>query len=174
MTELSTKLAILRERVLSHRNHEGALLIVYDPADELTFREDYAEIIQEAKARGVPVAEVDLRMLPFDVLARRDLLERAFLLDAKASRDAHQSLARMVQEGTKDRIAEVSHDHPDDIIFCHATAALFPWISYSSLLESIEATVPNTLILPFPGDESGSALHFLSAKDGYNYRATRI
>ena len=174
MNGLATKLEALRERVLLGSNQDGALLVLYDPSDELAFRQGYGEIIQEAKARkGAPV-EVDFRTLPFDALDQRGLLEKAFVLDAQCSRDAHQSLARMVQEAARRRIEEASHENPNAVICCHSTASLFPWVSYSSLLESLESSVTNTLILPFPGEESGSALHFLSAKDGYNYRASRI
>ena len=174
MRELEAKLDVLRERILACRSQDGALLVVYSPTDELSFRQRYAEIIQEARGHEVSLVELDFRTLPFEVLQAKSLLEKAFTLDANGSRDAHQSLARMVQGNATAHVVEAGKKHSASIICCHSPASLFPWISYSSLLEAVEASITNTLVLPFPGEESGSALHFLSAKDGYNYRATRI
>jgi len=174
MSVSSEKLKILREKLLDPGCRGGALLVVYPPEEELNFRSKYKELIQELKAHGVAVQVLDFRTLVFDVLEKKKLLEKAFKLDAANSRDAWQNLARMVQRETARRVHEAAEQAPDAILCCAYTASLHPWISFSALLEEIEGTVSNTLVIPFPGTENGPALHFLGVRDGYNYRAARI
>ena len=174
MTTAAKKLDLLRGQLLAQDRPRGALLVIYPPDEELAFRPGYEEVIQELQAHGVPYAVLDLRTLVYEVLEARNLLERAFALDAQGDRDARQNLAGMVQRALAARVLSAANDSPEAVLLCRHTASLFPWVSYSSLLEAIEGKIDNTLVIPFPGTESGPVLHFLGLKDGYNYRAARV
>ena len=174
MSLINDKLNLLRSQLLTGAHAGGALLVIYPPEEELSFREGYEEVIQELQVQGFEIAVLDFRTLVFDSLKDRNLLEKAFKLDAEGSPDARRSLARLVQREALANIRRAVEEHPHAILLCKHTAALFPWISYSALLEAIEGKITNTLVIPFPGTENGPALHFLGVKDGYNYRAARI
>lgn len=174
MSLINDKLNLLRSRLLTGAHAGGALLVIYPPEEELSFREGYEEVIQELQAQGVQIAVLDFRTLVFDSLKERNILEKAFQLDAEGAPDARRSLASLVQREALAKIQQAAKENPNAILLCKHTAALFPWISYSALLEAIEGKITNTLVIPFPGTEDGPALHFLGVKDGYNYRAARI
>lgn len=174
MSLVNDKLNLLRSHLLTGAHTGGALLVIYPPEEELTFREGYEEVIQELEAQGTSIYVLDLRTLVFEALEERNLLEKAFKLDAEGSPDARRSLASLVQRESLARIRRAAEENPHAILLCKHCAALFPWISYSALLEAIEGKITNTLVIPFPGIENGPALHFLGVKDGYNYRAARI
>jgi hypothetical protein len=168
------KLDALRVRLVEDQHSHGAILVVYPPEEELDFRDGYLDLIRELRAHSVDLLEIDLRTLPFEVLASKGLIEKALKLDAQGARDARQNLAGMVQRGCSHRIREAAASAPGAVLCCLHTASLYPWMSFSALLEEIENLVPNTLVIPFPGSEDGPALHFLGAADGYNYRASRV
>lgn len=174
MTLVSNKLNLLRSQLLTGAHAGGALLVIYPPEEELSFRDGYEEVIRELEAQGASILVLDFRTMVFDTLKERNLLEKAFKLDAEGSPDARRSLASLVQKEALARIQQAAKENPNAILLCKRTAALFPWISYSALLEAIEGKITNTLVIPFPGIENGPALHFLRVKDGYNYRAARI
>lgn len=168
------KLDALKSWLIDQRREGGALLVVYPPEDELMFRSGYEEIIQELQAKGRVLCVVDFRLLVFDVLEGKGLLQKAFELDAAGSREVQRNLAGMVQREALRRVHTAAEQEPNSMLCCAHTAALHPWISYSAFLEETENTVSNTLVIPFPGTENGPVLHFLGVKDGYNYRAARI
>lgn len=174
MTTIPEKLESLKVRLLSKERKAGAILVVYQPEEELTFRSAYGELLQELGAKGIGVRLLDLSTLVFGVLKDRGLLDKAFKLDATGSRDLRQNLSGMVQRETYSRVRAAASEASDAVICLSNTAALYPWISYSALLDETENTVSNTFVIPFPGTQRGAALHFLGTKDGYNYRATRI
>lgn len=174
MTELKEKLQRLREKIALDGSSTGPLLIVYPPEHEVDFAAGYEEVIKEQEAAQREVSVVPLRLLLFEVLEKRNLLQRTFEVDAKGSKDLHPNLANIVHKEVVARILQAACEDPDAVVFLTGTGALFPWISYSSVIEEVEAVVANTIVTPFPGTENGPELHFMGAKDGYNYRATRI
>lgn len=174
MSITSQKLEELRARLLTPERKGGALLVIYPPEDELLFRAGYADIVQELQANRSAVTVLDLRTQVFELLEQRRKLAMAFQSDAAGERDFYANLAGMVQRHVTGLVRTAAAQSPQAIICCRHPAALYPWISYSDLLGQIEGEVHNTLVLPFPGFEQGQALHFLNAKDGYNYRAARI
>lgn len=174
MSVSAEKLKLLRGYLLAHEQPSGAHLVIYPPEEELAFRAGYQEIIQEISAHGISHHVIDLRTLVFEVLEERQLLNKAFAGDAEGSADIYRNMAHMVQKEILKRIRTAAAQHPGAILFCQFPAALFPWVSYAELLEAIENKMDQFLVLPFPGRENGPVLHFLGAKDGYNYRAGRI
>ena len=174
MASLTSKLGALRQLLLAPSRPEGAIIVVYPPEQELGFRAGYQDLIEELKAAQCPVCVIDLRTTVFDLLAERGLLERAFSLDAAGSRDMHANLSSMVLSEAVALLRKAAQASPDHLLLIRQPAALYPWISYSSLLSEIEGEIRNTIVLPFPGTENGPELRFLDNKDGYNYRAARI
>lgn len=174
MSTAEAKIQLLRSYLSGDDIPYGAILVIYPPEEELTFRSGYEEIIRELQARIVPFSVLDFRTTVFDALANRKLLDRAFKLDAKGDLGARKSLSTIVQKEVLERIRTAAEDSPNSILLCKNTGALFPWVSFSSLLKAIEGKTENPLIIPFPGTESGPSLHFLAAKDGYDYRAMRV
>lgn len=174
MPTVDDKLQALRTALFSPQRKGGALLVVYPPGDEREFTRKYDEVIRELAVRKIETEVVDFRLLVFEALEARGLLEKAFRLDAEGDRGAAQTLARITQKEAEARTLETAERSPQAVVLCRNTAALFPWMSYSALLETVENIVKNTLVIPFPGTETGPALHFLGVKDGYNYRAARI
>ncbi len=174
MSLTQQKLEELRARLLTPDRKGGALLVIYPPEDELLFRAGYADILQELQANRIDVTVLDLRTQVFELLEQRRLLGKAFQADATGERDFYANLAGMVQRYIIELVRTAAEQSPQAILCCLHPAALYPWVSYSDLLEKIEIDVHNVLVLPFPGFEQGQALHFLNAKDGYNYRAARI
>jgi len=174
MSQVGQKIRTLRERLMTPERKGGALLVVYPPEEERDWQVAYTQVLQELAAHHVDTIVVDLRTLLFELLHSKGLLERAFRLDAGNSRDAQRNLADMVHREAVRRLREAATQNPGAILCCRHTAALYPWISYSRVLEETESAIPNTLVIPFPGTAQGPALHFLDQKDGYNYRAARI
>ncbi len=174
MSITTQKLEELRARLLTPDRKGGALLVIYPPEEELLFRAGYAEIRQELQANRIEVKPLDLRTQVFELLEKRRKLDLAFQNDANGNGDFYANLAGMVQRHATELVRTAAAQSPQAILCGLHPAALYPWMSYSSLLEEIEGEVENTLVLPFPGFEQGQALHFLNAKDGYNYRAARI
>lgn len=178
MSIVTDKLHALRQRLLTPNHKGGAVLVVYPPELELDFRTGYAEVMSEVQAGGLPLHCLDFRTIVFDTLHKRGLLEKTFRQDVSDKPNERaslrQSLASLLQREVLGQLQAAATAHPNAILFCANTAALYPWVSYSALLESIENAITNPLVLPFPGREDGPALHFLGTKDGYNYRATRI
>jgi len=168
------KIAALRARLLDPNRPAGAVLVVYSPEEELAFRAEYDLLLHELAARHLPVAVLDFRTLVFEILEARGLLGKTFQMDAAVSRELRPSLAGMVQREAEQRVLVAAAAHSDTPLCCRHSAALFPWVSFSALLEQLENRLAAPLIIPFPGTENGATLHFLNAKDGYNYRAARI
>jgi len=174
MSIASEKLNLLRGQLFRSDPPSGALLVVYPPEEELSFRDGYEEFIQELQARENKVIVLDFRTLVFNALQARNLLKKVLMLDAQDNPDTRKSLVSMVQKETEARILQAAEESPDAILVCKQTASLFPWVSFSEVLKAVEGEIQNTLVIPFPGTESGPSLHFLAAKNGYDYRATRI
>ena len=168
------KIAALRARLLRPDPPGGAVLVIYPHGEELAFRAEYDLLLHELAAKHLPIEVLDFRTLVFEALEAKGLLGKTFQMDATGSRELRPSLAGMVQRETQQRVLAVAGAHPDAILCCKHTAALFPWISFSALLEQLENRLTAPLVIPFPGTETGATLHFLNAKDGYNYRAARI
>ena len=174
MSVFAKKLELLRSYLFAKDVPSGAALVIYPPEEELAFRAGYEEVLQELGARGIPIVVLDFRTLVFEALEERNLLERAFKLDAKGDANARKSLATIVQREVLGRIQRTAQESPGAVLLCKNTAALFPWISFSSILKTIEGRIDNPLIIPFPGIESGPSLHFMGVQNGYDYRAMRI
>ena len=139
------KLGTLRDRLFASDPKGGALLLVYPPEDELIFLSGYDEIIKELQVKGVSHNILNFRTLVFEVLESKGLLQKAFQLDAAGSRDIRQNLAGMIQREVLNRLMAAAKQAHDAVICCFHTASLFPWISYSSLLEETENKIQNTL-----------------------------
>ena len=152
----------------------GALLVVYPPESELDFSGGYSEVVKERRARRQPIEELDLRSFVFDLLDSHQLLDQTFALDVEGGPHLHRNLASMIHNELVRRLIEMGENDPAAVIFLRDTSALFPWVSYSGIIEEVEAVIKNTIVIPFPGTERGPELHFMGAKDGYNYRAARI
>jgi hypothetical protein len=174
MSQVEQKIRSLRDRLMTSDLKGGALLVVYPPEEERDWQAAYAQLLQELGVHRVDTIILDFRTLVFELLSARGLLDRAFQLDAEGSRDAQRNLAGMVHREVVRRLRDAAAQNPRAVLCCQYTAALYPWISYSSVLEKIEGTVANAVVIPFPGSAQGPALHFLNQKDGYNYRAARI
>lgn len=168
------KIAALRARLLDPNRPGGAVLVVYPPEEELVFRAEYDLLLHELEAKHLPVEVLDFRTMVFETLEAKGLLQKTFQMDAAGSRELRPSLAGMVQREVQQRLLAAAQAHPDAIVCCKHSAALFPWVSFSALLEQLESGLAAPLVVPFPGTENGAILHFLNAKDGYNYRAARI
>ncbi|MEW6745480.1 MAG: BREX protein BrxB domain-containing protein [Planctomycetota bacterium] len=173
-TDFDAKFCELRARLISPGGHKGALLFVYDPEGEHVFRRRYDLVVKEMEAEGIPHRRIPLHRLPFEVLEEKQLLERAFELEFTNPAGLRQNLAALVHRTLVERIDEATRPASDTVLLLERTAALYPWVSYSAVLDEIENRVVNPLLLPFPGYEQGPLLRFLGEKDGYNYRATRI
>lgn len=168
------KIVALRARLLDPNRPNGAVLVVYPPEEELAFRAEYDLLLHELAAKHLPLEVLDFRTLVFEMLEARGLLGKTFQMDAAGSRELRPSLAGMVQRETQQRVLAAAQAHPGAILCCKHSAALFPWVSFSALLEQLENQLRAPLVIPFPGTENGAILHFLNAKDGYNYHAARI
>ncbi len=174
MTSLEEKLQRLRDRLDSEGAESGPLLVVYPPKSELDFSSGYSEVVKERRARRRPMEELDLRPFVFELLNSRRLLDQTFVLDVEGGPHLHRNLASMIHGELVRRLIKLGEKDPAVVIFLRDTSALFPWVSYSGIIEEVEAVIKNTIVIPFPGTERGPELHFMGAKDGYNYRAARI
>ena len=174
MTSLEEKLQRLRDRLGTVGAATGPLLVVYPPESELDFSSGYGEVLKERRARRQPMEELDLRPFVFDLLDSRRLLDKTFALDVEGGSRLHGDLANMIHKELVRRLIGLGDNDPAAVIFLRDTSALFPWVSYSGIIEEVESVINNTIVIPFPGTERGPELHFMGAKDGYNYRAARI
>lgn len=174
ITDFDAKFAELRARLIDPGGHRGALLFVYDPSEEHTFRKRYELLKKELAAKKVDHVPLPLTRLPFDVLSQRGLLEKAFRLEFTDPAGLRQNLSGLFHRELVGRIRHEADARSGCAILLERTAALFPWVSYSAIFDEIENDVVNAVVVPFPGFEEGPMLHFLGEKDGYNYRATRI
>jgi hypothetical protein len=173
-TDFDAKFAELRVRLIDPGDHRGALLIVYDPAEEHAFRRRYELFARELSAKRIDHVLLPLNRLPFEALEQRGLLEKAFRLEFSDPLGMRQSLASLLHREVIRVIRGAAEKHAECPILLQRTASLFPWVSYSAVLSELENELSNALVVPFPGSEHGPLLRFLGEKDGYNYRATRI
>ncbi len=168
------KFAELRTRLISPGGHSGALIFVYEPEEEHNFRRQYDLFLKELETAGVPYKRLPLNTLPFEVLERRNLLEKAFELEFTDPAGLRRNMAGLLHRELVQRIVKASEDSPETALLLERTASLYPWVSYSAVLDEVEGRLANPLLLPFPGDEDGPLLRLLGEKDGYNYRAVRL
>lgn len=125
--------------------------------------------------RKIPLRVLDLETFPFEILSDAGGLEDAFRLEFEDYRSLRQNLAARLHRALIDRIKAVDAELKGGAIFLIRTSSLFPWISFSSLLQDLRTEpLKARLVMAFPGRDSGAKLHFLNAKDGYNYLATRV
>jgi hypothetical protein len=55
MSIASEKLEALRAELLSDQRKGGALLVIYPPEEELTFRAGYGDVIQELRSNRIEI-----------------------------------------------------------------------------------------------------------------------
>jgi hypothetical protein len=172
---VNEKIDQLRQHIRVRGASGGAVLVVYPPEEELDFRQQYEVLIREWRAADMECVSLDLAPLPLKVLEAHRKLEKLFKLDADPRKGGlQQDIASLVEPALIELVLGTAREHPSALLCLQRTAALYPWASVSHLLERCENAVMNTIVVPFPGDERGPELHFLGAKDGYNYRAARI
>jgi len=153
---------------------DRALLMVYEPELEQDFRQALGECLQTLSLRGIPNAVVDLRLLPYEVLEARGLLAKSFELQAKQPDRFQQDLARRMEPAVVSRVVERSESLGPGLLVLGHTAALFPWVSYSSVMKLLPPGLPSLILVPFAGTEEGASLHFMGRRNGFDYMARRV
>ena len=138
MSVANVKLDLLRGLLMQCIPPSGALLVIYPPEEELTFREGYDEVIWELEARKIEINVLDFRTLIFDALASRGKLESVLEHDAKGDPNTYKSLAKMAQKETETAIFDAAQETPGAILLCKHTSSLFPWVSFAEVLKRTE------------------------------------
>ncbi len=151
---------------------ERGILLVYPPEEELELRERLPEYLLQVKA---PQTTLDVETLPFELLASEGVLADAYRLEHEDAvwlrRYLAEQLPRLLHQRVRDAGQQLG---VGGVIVLETTTALFPWVSYADLLQSLPAHFPCRIVIPFPGHGEGAYLHFLDHRDGFNYLARRI
>lgn len=153
---------------------DRAMLLVYEPARERELRAALDHLATALSAAGIPHACVDLSKLPFQVMADRDLLPQACELDAMRPSAFRSDLSRRLEEAVLSLMAAQAEQLGPGVVVLTRTSALYPWVSFASVLKRIPAGTRTRFLVPFPGTETGSSLHFLGRRNGFDYLARRV
>jgi len=153
---------------------ERALLLVYEPELEHDFRKALDAFQQTLDVRDIPFLGLDLRTAPYQVLAERDLLDKSYHLEATRPKAFQTDLARRLQPPLVQRIADRSQELGRGVLILRHTAAVFPWVSFATVLKALPAGLPSHILVPFPGTDTGASLHFMGRRNGFDYLARRV
>ncbi len=153
---------------------DRVLLMTYEPELEPDFRLALGECLRALSVRGIANAVVDLRLLPYEVLDDKGLLNKAFELQARQPDRFQQDLARRLEPVVVSRIVQQASALGPGLIVLGHSAALFPWVSYSSVMKLLPSGLPSLILVPFPGTEEGASLHFMGRRNGFDYMARRV
>lgn len=151
---------------------ERAILVIYPPDSELEFRNRFNEYILQLH---ISYSVLDAETLVFEHLHHEGLMDDAYRIESDDYGELRRYLATQLPKLLLERVVAASEELPaGGAIILKSSTALFPWVSYSDLLQKLPNGFPCRIIIPFPGHEKGSYLHFLDHRDGFNYLARRI
>lgn len=153
---------------------DRALLMVYEPDQEQDFRTALSDFLTALTVRRLPSDVADLRQLPYQVLETKGLLPKSFELQARQPDRFRQDLARRLEPAVVELICERSRALGSGLLVLRDTTALFPWVSYSSVMKQLPSDLPSMVLVPFPGTETGSQLRFVGRRNGFDYLARRV
>ena len=148
--------------------------MVYEPDLEQDFRAALSEFLRALAIHNLPSAVLDLRLLPFEVLEMKGLLSRSFELQIKQPARFQQDLARRLEPVVVSLISERSRALGPGLLVLNDTAALFPWLSYSSVMRLLPSDLPSMVLFLLPGTETGANLRFMGRRNGFDYMARRV
>lgn len=144
---------------------------VYPPSEERRVRARLPQFEELTLAAKHGWINVDLTQLVPEFLAKHKYRESIF----KDPR--HWRAGSELETRAASRIKEASSGDEADassVVAVTGLASLFDFMRISSLIESVEDTVPGRLLVFFPGEYSGNVYRFMGARDGFNYMAVPI
>jgi hypothetical protein len=179
MTSLRERLATAVEMLAEGRGQplsasDRAIRLVYDPELDGGMAGELHAFTQALGLAGVPFCTLDLTTLRFEVLNERGLLARSYGLDVAKPDAFRRDMARRLGARLIALIVETASALAEGTIVLQHAAALFPWVSYSSVLRSLPSDMPCVVLVPIPGTETATSLSFFGRRDGFDYIARRV
>jgi len=174
---LGERLSTVADIVLGNQSPsvaERALLLVHSPDEEQAYRSAEQAFLVGLKTRGVPHVVVDLSLAPFEVLARKGLLDQAPKLDALQPGRFRRDLAGRLERELVSRLEEQACALGSGLLVLRNTAAVFPWVSFANVLRHLPAEVGTWVLVPFPGTATAATLRFMGRRNGFDYMARRV
>jgi hypothetical protein len=162
-------------------NEIGFWIFDYPPEREMEVREFVAGTVLPALGKQTPplrAASVNLLQLVTELLADRNLLEKAIEMQSGKGDDSTLAALRSVLK--EDKLAQkiaTQHDVANlDLLIITGVGAVYPMLRTHTLLSALHPIMGNTpLLMFFPGRYDGHSLRLFNtlAEDHY-YRAFRL
>ena len=144
---------------------------VYPPAEERRVRARLPQFEALTLEANHGWSTVDLTRLLPEFLAAHKYRESIFQnpQHLRARSDLEVRAAALVNEACSREEANAG-----SVVAVTGLASLFDFIRVSSLIESVEDSVPGRLLIFFPGEYTDNVYRFMDARDGFNYMAVPI
>ncbi len=144
---------------------------VYPPAEERRVRARLPQFEALTLQSGHGWTPVDLTRLLPEFLAAHKYREGIFQnpKGLRAGSQLELRAAALVKEACAREESDAS-----SVVALTGLASLFDFMRVSSLVESVEDSVPGRLLVLFPGEYAGNVYRFMDARDGFNYMAVPI
>jgi hypothetical protein len=162
-------------------NEIGFWIFDYPPEREMEVRDFVAGTVLPALGKQTPplrAASVNLLQLVTELLADRNLLEKAIEMQSGKGDDSTLAALRSVLK--EDKLAQkiaTQHDVANlDLLIITGVGAVYPMLRTHTLLSALHPIMGNTpLLMFFPGRYDGHSLRLFNtlAEDHY-YRAFRL
>lgn len=155
-------------------NELAFYIFAYDAPCEPLVAGYVPKLSDNLEAQGITVVNINLYHLVLEVLAARDVLQKAFELEAsKGAAALDKAISRLiVPENLIDAI-KVHLAKPHDVVFLTGVGAVWPLVRSHTILNNLHDVVVDVpLVMFYPGTYSGQGLQlFAHLTDDNYYRA---
>jgi Domain of unknown function (DUF1788) len=165
---------LLENRVI--RNEIGYYIFDYDPDHEPIVLQYLAGLQQKMMSSAIPLKmiEIDLYRLILKVLEDRNLLQKAFELEAnKGNEVLAKTIKPMVRPEKMVEQVQTMVKGDEDLILITGVGASWPILRSHTILNNLHPVLDETpVVMFFPGSYDGQELRlFNTLKDDNYYRA---
>jgi hypothetical protein len=151
---------------------ERVWFVVYSPRIERQVRMRMISFRSDTEQSGHPWTEIDLTNSFGRWLASNPYRDRYFARPKLAS-SLLPTFEKKLPEIVRQQIFGSSASE-SSVVALTGTSALFGLTRVSSLIASVESSVPGRLVVFFPGTWQDNQFRLLDARDGWNYQAVPI
>lgn len=190
MTSIDDRLAQIEEKIkdkdfLKNKglgNEVGYYIFDYHPKDELHVRNYIAYLKEKMNKPGSPIhiVEFDLYSIVINVLKERGYLEKCFEFERTKGIDfTFEAIIKMLKLTSKSNLIvnHIVENTPNgSVVFITGVGKCFPLVRSHNVLNNLHQVLDCVpVVMFFPGEYSGQALHlFGTIKDDNYYRAFKL
>lgn len=163
-------------------NEVGYYILDYNAKDELHVRNYIAYLKDKMNKPGSPIhiVEFDLYEIVINVLKERGYLEKCFAFERTKGIDfAFEAIIKMLKLTSKSNVIVnhiVKNTPNGSVVFITGVGKCFPLVRSHNVLNNLHQVLDSVpVVMFFPGEYSGQALHlFGTIKDDNYYRAFKL